>query len=342
MCWRWCQLRDSAPGVEDVWSFAMNMSIGLPEINQPRSISKTAKQVTWIEVKSLIISDILSFQCQIIHWKWHGKQAFMIFSQFLFSNYVPCQIIHWKWHENYPVWYVFSHEKNTPTTCQRKKVKIDHQPSEPVGTVGHSDDWQWHSDVQREPQYTPVEHTPNIPNTTKWKEFRTINCWLGVWGMLQGFVGKFLEMWFGGLDDQHFAVHWLALSRREWGNESLYIGILGMKLPANSLRVGPFWKCLYKSLFFRDLVSSTTLFLLGFLLYSWFFLGPKPCWVTSTSIGSIGDHFCSFNLGAVQHAGHPFWGDNYRRSCEDWANDSRLPDLWGQNGADTNLFKELF
>ena len=26
-----------------------------------------------------------------------------------------------------------------------------------------------------------------------WKEFRTINCWWGVWGMLQGSVGKFLE-----------------------------------------------------------------------------------------------------------------------------------------------------
>ena len=41
----------------------------------------------------------------------------------------------------------------------------------------------------REPQHTPGAYPK--PQTPKWKEFRNINCWLGVWGMLQGSVGKF-------------------------------------------------------------------------------------------------------------------------------------------------------
>ena len=48
---------------------------------------------------------------------------------------------------------------------------------------------------QREPQHTPVEHTPGTsPNPQiKWKEFRNMNCWFWVWGMFQGYVGKVLE-----------------------------------------------------------------------------------------------------------------------------------------------------
>ena len=48
------------------------------------------------------------------------------------------------------------------------------------------------TNILREPQHTPGAH-PRHPQSLKWKEFRTINCWLGVWGMLQGYVGKFLE-----------------------------------------------------------------------------------------------------------------------------------------------------
>ncbi len=47
----------------------------------------------------------------------------------------------------------------------------------------------------REPQHTLGAY-PRHPQTPKWKKFRTINCWLGVWGMLQGSVGKFLEQTF--------------------------------------------------------------------------------------------------------------------------------------------------
>ena len=51
---------------------------------------------------------------------------------------------------------------------------------------------------------------PRHPQTPKWKEFRTINCWLGVWGMLQGFVGKFIELYFGQIHG-----YW-GFYRRKW------------------------------------------------------------------------------------------------------------------------------
>ena len=38
----------------------------------------------------------------------------------------------------------------------------------------------------------PLEHTPNIPKPPNERN-SCINWWLGVWGMLQGSVGKFLE-----------------------------------------------------------------------------------------------------------------------------------------------------
>ena len=44
----------------------------------------------------------------------------------------------------------------------------------------------------REPQHTPLEHTPDIPKPPNERN-SFINCWLGVWGMLQGSVGKFLD-----------------------------------------------------------------------------------------------------------------------------------------------------
>ena len=46
----------------------------------------------------------------------------------------------------------------------------------------------------RKPQHTPGYSIPKAsPFTPKWKEFRNINCWLRVWGMFQGYVGKFLD-----------------------------------------------------------------------------------------------------------------------------------------------------
>ena len=38
----------------------------------------------------------------------------------------------------------------------------------------------------------PLEHTPDIPKPPNERN-SFINCWLGVWGMLQGSVAKFLE-----------------------------------------------------------------------------------------------------------------------------------------------------
>ena len=38
----------------------------------------------------------------------------------------------------------------------------------------------------------PLEHTPDIPKPPNERN-SFINCWLGVWGMLQGSVGKVLE-----------------------------------------------------------------------------------------------------------------------------------------------------
>ena len=35
----------------------------------------------------------------------------------------------------------------------------------------------------------------SIPQSPKWKEFHIINCWLGVWGMFQGYVEKCLDSW---------------------------------------------------------------------------------------------------------------------------------------------------
>ena len=46
--------------------------------------------------------------------------------------------------------------------------------------------------ILRETQHTPVSHTPDIPKPSNERN-SFINCWLGVWGMLQGSVGKFLE-----------------------------------------------------------------------------------------------------------------------------------------------------
>ena len=45
--------------------------------------------------------------------------------------------------------------------------------------------------ILREPQHTAGAY-PRHPQNTKWKEFRNIK-WFRVWGMLQGYVGKFLE-----------------------------------------------------------------------------------------------------------------------------------------------------
>ena len=46
---------------------------------------------------------------------------------------------------------------------------------------------------KRTPTY-PWSIPHESPFTPKWKESRTINSWLGVWGMFQGYVGKFLEV----------------------------------------------------------------------------------------------------------------------------------------------------
>ena len=49
------------------------------------------------------------------------------------------------------------------------------------------------SNSLRESQHTPgLEHTLDIPKPPNERN-SSINCWLGVWGMLQGSVGKFLE-----------------------------------------------------------------------------------------------------------------------------------------------------
>ena len=47
--------------------------------------------------------------------------------------------------------------------------------------------------ILREPQHTPdIPKPPNERNSF-------INCWLGVWGLLQGSVGKFLERYISSL-----------------------------------------------------------------------------------------------------------------------------------------------
>ena len=72
--------------------------------------------------------------------------------------------------------------------------------------IAHGKSKQWHSDTVnnpllsslflRETQHTPGAYPRHPLSPPKWKEFRTINCWLGVWGMLQGSVGKVLDYFF--------------------------------------------------------------------------------------------------------------------------------------------------
>ena len=49
-----------------------------------------------------------------------------------------------------------------------------------------------HSKTLREPQHTQGVY-PRHPQTHKWKEFQNIDCWLGVWGLFQRYVGKILD-----------------------------------------------------------------------------------------------------------------------------------------------------
>ena len=73
-----------------------------------------------------------------------------------------------------PIWKWMESEGWTQVTC--KKKKLSNRLS------------------LRELQHTPVSHTPGIPFQPQMlQEFRNINCWLGVWGMFQGYVGKFLD-----------------------------------------------------------------------------------------------------------------------------------------------------
>ena len=63
------------------------------------------------------------------------------------------------------------------------------------------------------PGHTPGTAYTRLSQSPKWKEFRNINCWLGVWGMFQGYVWKFLEV------DKH---NLAGPTRREWGSLNLY------------------------------------------------------------------------------------------------------------------------
>ena len=49
-----------------------------------------------------------------------------------------------------------------------------------------------HQQYLREPQRSHGAY-PRPPQPPKLKELRTINCWFWVWGMFQGYVGKFLD-----------------------------------------------------------------------------------------------------------------------------------------------------
>ena len=44
----------------------------------------------------------------------------------------------------------------------------------------------------REPQHYPLEHTPGLPKPPNERN-SFINCLFWVWGMFQGYVGKFLD-----------------------------------------------------------------------------------------------------------------------------------------------------
>ena len=59
-------------------------------------------------------------------------------------------------------------------------------PKKMMFTIG---DVSWCWLYLREPQHTPRAYCMN-PRTPKWKECTNINCWLGVWLMFQGYVGK--------------------------------------------------------------------------------------------------------------------------------------------------------
>ncbi len=48
----------------------------------------------------------------------------------------------------------------------------------------------------RKPQHTPGAY-PRHPQRPKWKEFRNINRWLGVWGYVPG--GMLKNYWIGGI-----------------------------------------------------------------------------------------------------------------------------------------------
>ncbi len=78
----------------------------------------------------------------------------------------------------------------------------------------------------REPQHTPGAYPMN-PQTPKWKKFRTINYWLGVWGMFQGYVGKFLETKVRSCADKQLWSQYLnwkqSWQNHHWSNRGHYM-----------------------------------------------------------------------------------------------------------------------
>ena len=87
----------------------------------------------------------------------------------------------------------------------------------------------------REPQQTPVSHTPGIRKPPNERN-SFINCWFRVWGMFQGYVGKILDtwMWCGGFFWYIYIYNVLSIQKRSHSKSTIH----------GSVNVWILWECL--------------------------------------------------------------------------------------------------